>query len=596
MRSILFPLLALFLLSDFAFSQQWTDVHAPDLRMLTQGSPKQAREILWNLEQARVVFGHLLNRPKVNVNRPLLILGMQSADEIRALIGDRPMFPGGFAMAASDRNYLVIDLSSQDLSGIYRAYALLLLDANYPRAQSWFDEGLAQYIAGLRVESKKITEVAPPRVAEELASGPPQSVSQLISPNARSLPRFAASSWLLFRWLLENGQLEYVGPYLNQVMNRSIPPENAFRDVFSTTPEAVDTAIVQFMATAMSPKSAGQPTDMDPVTFTTAKFPLLEAQAIEARLRLDLPGQEDAAMSALRQMLARDPNNVEVNRGLGLASLRSGNLKDAADFIRRAIQLRDDDAYMNYLMAVLHNRGSGEAVQVDSEAPTIVMQCQRAIDRDPQLAVAYKLLAEALIATDHPDKALTTIRTGMSLSPRDEDMLLTFASVQIANKNFADARALLNFLQASDNRPVADRAREMLKIASNLKKADANEAAARRRYTDPTAPQWKPKPGEPDPTAALSADATPAQQQKPDTRKTLYLKGTLVGVHCPDDRSAELTVMAGRKTWKILVPDRSKALLIGVENFECGWSNIPVSINYKASGVNRGDLVSLEVD
>ena len=596
MRRILFPLFALLLLSGFALSQEWTDVRSPNLRMLTQGSSKQARDILWKLEQARIVFGHLLNRSKVNRNRPFLVLGLQSANEVRDLVGDHPMFTGGFAMAAGDRNYLVIDLSSQDLSGIYRAYALLLLDANYPKAQPWFDEGLAEYIAGLRSESKQITEVAPSSIAEELASGPPQSVSQLISPKARSVPRFAASSWLLFRWLLDNGQLESVGPYLNQVMNRSVPPENAFREVFSTTPEAVDSALVQFKSTAMVPKNVGLPTDLDPITFTTAKFPLAEAQAVEARFELDETGQSDAALSTLRQMLARDPNNVEVNRGLGLAYMRAGDLKNAGDFIRRAIEIRDDDGYMHYLLAVLHNRGSGEQVQVDSEGPTILMHCQHATDRDPELAVAYKLMAEAQISTGHPDKALATIRTGTSLSPRDDDMLLTFASVQIANKNFADARALLRFLQTSDNRTVADSAAQMMKVASAARKDEATLAEQRRRYTDPTAPQWKPKPGEPDPTTALNADAEPEPQQKPDTRKTQYLKGTLVGVQCPGDRSAELVVVANRKTWRFEVADRSKALLIGADNFECSWKNIPVSINFKASGVDKGDLVSLEVD
>jgi hypothetical protein len=44
------------------------------------------------------------------------------------------------------------------------------------------------------------------------------------------------------------------------------------------------------------------------------------------------------------------------------------------------------------------------------------------------------------------------------------------------------------------------------------------------------------------------------------------------------------------------VPDRSKAVLIGADNFQCEWKDVPVSVNYRASGAQQGDIVSLEVD
>ena len=36
-------------------------------------------------------------------------------------------------------------------------------------------------------------------------------------------------------------------------------------------------------------------------------------------------------------------------------------------------------------------------------------------------------------------------------------------------------------------------------------------------------------------------------------------------------------------------------LLIGADEFSCGWKNRPVAVNYKAGGKADGDLVSLEV-
>jgi hypothetical protein len=37
-------------------------------------------------------------------------------------------------------------------------------------------------------------------------------------------------------------------------------------------------------------------------------------------------------------------------------------------------------------------------------------------------------------------------------------------------------------------------------------------------------------------------------------------------------------------------------VLIGVDQFDCGWRNTAVSINYRSSGELQGDLVSLEAD
>ena len=89
--------------SACAWAQEWNEVRSQNLRMLTNGSTKQASAELWKLEQARVVFGHLLNRGKLNRNRPLMLLGLQSAAEVRALT-NAELVPGGFALSAKYRN------------------------------------------------------------------------------------------------------------------------------------------------------------------------------------------------------------------------------------------------------------------------------------------------------------------------------------------------------------------------------------------------------------------------------------------------------------------------------------------------------------
>ena len=591
MRRLLIIVPAILLFSTILSAQEWNDVRSPNLHILTNGSTKQATNALWKLEQLRVVFGHQLNRGKLNKNRPLLILGLESPAEVRELAGDAKPVPGGFAYSADDRNYLVIDLSATDWSGIYRAYALLLLDANYPRTQSWFDEGLAQYIGGLDIESKQISEGIPSRIANEVKTGELLPVEKLIGPNAQA-PQFAATSYVFVRWLIENGEFENAGPYFNQVMNRSVTPENAFQQVFSVTPAEMDAVLAKYRTTLGS-KAVAPTAEVDTLSFVPTKVADGEVKAIKEQVKLEQPSLQAAAFDALLKMQAQNADNVEVHRGLGIAYLRRGDMQNFADHIRRAIEIRDDSGMMHYFVAVWRNRGSREAVQVDSEGPTIMMQCEKALDLDPELAMAYQLLSEGQMATRHPEKALTTIRKGMLLAPRDERLMLTFASAQIANSKYDEVRGLLKFLETSENKSVSSRATEMMASANRLRKSEAHWTEQGMKYSDPTNPKWKPKEEE---ATAPKTEEKPAEVTKPDTRKTEYLKGTLVSVMCPDTRSAMLTVVANRKTWKFAVPDRSTALLIGADKFDCDWKNVRVSVNYRASGAAQGDLVSLEVD
>ncbi|HEU5400353.1 MAG TPA: tetratricopeptide repeat protein [Terriglobales bacterium] len=574
-------------------AQDWVAVRSPNLQILTDGDAKSAQTALWRLEQVRTQFGLMMNRKKVNRNRSLLIVGVRDETELNTYAGGKATLPGGFAMTAPDRDYLFVDLSENDWSGIYRSYALLLLDANYPKTQPWFDEGMAETLAGLNATEKVASLGVPPEVARSLQAGSVLPVSQLIALNVQQSPEFRATAWLLFRWLQESNQLEAAGQYFQQVMVQHVAPEQAFAQTFSISPHDLDAALQKFRATAVEPKRIEVPNALDKGTFASNKLSGVDAAALKAEFRLEHPDQRDRALSALKQLLANNHDNAEVNRGLGIAYFWEGDLKAAADYIRRAIELDNSSAEMHYLLAVYYNQGSRGAVQVDSAAPTILLQTEKAVAIDPELSDAYALMAQAQVAMENPAKAAQSMQRALALRPRDESLLLQFADVQIANSRFADAKALLNFLKTSDNREVASRATAMLGSAEKERKSETHWA--NQAYTDPTAPQWKRPEDENAKASAVTDDGSEKAAPKVDSRKVEYLKGTLLNVQC-SDKSATLKVASGKKTWTFSVPDRSKALLIGADNFQCGWRDVPVSVNFKASGNATGDIVSLEVD
>jgi tetratricopeptide (TPR) repeat protein len=573
------------------WAQEWVTVHSPNLRIFTDTDTKSAQTALWRLEQVRTQFGLMMNRKKVNRNRPLLIIGVRDQAELNSFAGGKPSPPGGLAYSTADRDYLLINLSASDWSATYRAYTLLLLNANYPRTQPWFDEGLSQTLGGLNVTEKSGALGAPPEVARTLQGGALVPVSRLIGAEAQQSPEFRATSWLLFRWLQESNQLQAAAQYFGQIKLQHVPPEQAFTQTFSISPKDLDAALQKFRTPAMTPKQIGVPVALDKQTFASNKVNEVDARALEEQFRLELPDQRERALAELKQLLAGNHDSLEVNRGLGIAYLREGDLKAAADFIRRAIEIEDTSAEMHYLLAVYYNQGSRGAVQIDSAAPTILLQTEKAVDKDAEFAEAYAQMASAQVAMQSPEKAAKSMKLALALSPRDEGLLLEFADVQIANSQFADAKALLNFLKTSDDKQIAQRATAMLADADKERKSQSKWA--QKAYTDPTAPQWKPPDKADAKTAAAQEDEDTAA--KPDSRKVEYLKGTLLNVECAD-KSATLKVTSGKKMWTFSILDRSKALLIGADNFECGWHDVPVSINFKASGATTGDIVSLEVD
>jgi Tfp pilus assembly protein PilF len=591
MRRTLLLLFSLCLvLSLRSNAQEWVEVHSPNLRIVTDGDAKLASNALWHLEQVRTEFGLILNRKKVSRNRPLLLIGLRNSAEFQSYAGGRTTLPGGFAVSGADNNYLVMDLSATDWSGVYRSYALLLLNANYPKTQPWFDEGVAQLLAGMNVTEKMGEFRAPAEVEKVLQGGSLVPVAQLISPGTQQSPEFRATSWLLFRWLQESNLLEASAQYFGQVMVQHVPPAQAFQQSFSIAPSDLDAALAKFRTTAMTPKRLEVPAPLDKLTFVPVKLTDIDARAYQAQYRLEIPSERPRALKELLDLLSKNHDNVEVNRGLAMAYLREGDLKSCADFTRRAIELKDDSAKMHYLLALYFNQGSNGPIQVDSAVPTILLQTDKAVTLDPEYSDAYILMAEAHVSMNRADLAARSMSKAMALRPRDESLLLTFASVQIANSKFTEAKQLLEFLKTSDDKGVAQRATEMLATADSTRKTERKWA--NKGYVDPTADKWKATKPASDEASKETAEAKPDQ---PDTRKVEYLKGILLNVQCAE-KSATLRVSSAKKTWTFNVADRSKALLIGADSFECGWKGVPVSVNFKSSGGQQGDVVSLEVD
>src|SRR4051794_31577152 len=116
-------------LSAFA---QWSEVKSQNFTVVTNGSANQARDVAARFEQMRALFGSLFKRTKVTLPVPLTVIAFRNSGDLRK---NSPMFNGkpielaGFYQMGEDRNFIALDLSTEDsYEVVFHEYAHMLLN------------------------------------------------------------------------------------------------------------------------------------------------------------------------------------------------------------------------------------------------------------------------------------------------------------------------------------------------------------------------------------------------------------------------------------------------------------------------------------
>src|SRR5437868_6249067 len=216
----------------------WTEVRTPHFVLMTDAGEKKGREVGLRFEQMRSVFGTLLQRAKINIPVPTEIIAFRNHGEIEKYAGlfhGKPVEVAGFFQPGQDRNFIAVDLSSEDpYEVVFHEYAHMLLNANYPRTQVWFDEGFAEYFSATQITNK---EVAVGGAHEghalllnesrwfplaDLFQVTPGSRVYNESGDHRSL--FYAESWVVVHYIFDRQKLADAAKYFDLVENEKISP------------------------------------------------------------------------------------------------------------------------------------------------------------------------------------------------------------------------------------------------------------------------------------------------------------------------------------------------------------------------------------
>jgi Flp pilus assembly protein TadD len=587
--------------------QQWIEVDSPHFSVATDGGEKRAREVALRFEQMRMAFGVLFQ--KVNVNTaPLQIIAFRNGKELRQispLYNGKPIELAGLFLgngggsrpgSIPERQYIALDLSAEDNWGtVFHEYAHLLINSNFPPSPVWFDEGFAEYCSSLKVDKKEVAiGLVKPELPQILNQNRWLKLVDLFSvkhdskiynrDDRRSV--FYAQSWITIHYFMSKQMMKQVSAFVTLAEDQHVPVPEAIRRGFGMEPEALEKAIEgYFHNSGVTYYRAPAPPGADTVSVTSRPLGELDVKTVMADLDFHTRDYHQRGIAGFQEVLAKQPENVVANRGLGYEALQRNDWDKAGEYFRRAAAQDVKDPQVHYLLAMMLTR-NGMSTANEGDLETIKKELNAAIALDAGYADAYNLLGITLTSAGDQKGAIAALAKAIQLSPRNPWYSGNLVNAYMRAEDFEHAIPLLREMQKSSEPQIAAMASQQLKQLEDYQSMVRQHAASATRVEAPAETveiRETPRPPEP--------QATP--QSAP---QVLFMHGTLVSVDCSAPPAATFIISSGGKQWKLVAPQQKKVVLMGAEEISCSWTNRKVAVNYRKTGNDTGSLVSLELE
>jgi hypothetical protein len=373
--SHLAPLLVIFLCAIPVPSAEppWLEVHSAHFTVITDAGEKKGREVALRFEQMRAVFGALLGKDRLNQPVPLTILAFandrtyyQVAPLRRGQTKEvQPIDVPGFFLPGEDQDFIVLNLmEDESWRAVAHDFAHMLLNYNYPPAQGWFDEGLAEYFSSIRADNRQVEIGGDPEVGSPAAANLPgnqgearplKSLTELLSTQAwLSIPElfttkldtspynesthrslYYAESWMVMHYLLHEKKLPETGAYFDLVLNQHVIVGDAIQKAYGMTSAQLEQAVKDYFhsqAALLAALDAGQqknparsgnaanvepayrfpvPVGPDDSVITARPLPEGDARALYAGVAIRIPERRESGLKEL-QALATTPTAVDL--------------------------------------------------------------------------------------------------------------------------------------------------------------------------------------------------------------------------------------------------------------------------------------------
>lgn len=630
---------------------KWLEVRSAHFTVVTDAGDKRGREVALRMEQMRAVFGQLLKKDKLKMSVPITVIALKSDKQYGVIAPAKQTMAASFFVPGTDRIYIVLNLFEVDpWRAVAHALGHYYVNYNYPPAQGWFDEGLAEYFGSIRVDNKDVEIGGDPELSPEWyedvfdevrhVGNAPQSLTQLVSsPIWLSMvdlftmkhdtsgqregshhTLYYAQSWMVMHYLINKNKMPEAGVYFDLVLNQKVPVEKAMVQAFDMSPQQMEDAVrsyfnsVSSLGVALDQSKSPQPqADVPQPYHFAAPFgpdeigmtvsPLLdaEARAVFGDAMARIPEHRDQALHDLHQLTGAPNDNEPARRALAWDHVQQKQFDAAAEELDKATELNARDPWIWYYRSALKYR-KAQATGQDMEGLANMMQDLRAVvDWYPDLADAYNMLGVARVEGGGANSALDVQRLAISLAPRNLEYQFNLGQIYVMGKKWDQAREVFTRLKSSPDPRAAAAAKRQLDDLATLQKYGVRPQHPGETQT-PAGAASAPGAGGPATAKASSDDEDsdeppkPAAVAKPAVQGPVeFLKGKLANSDCSKPPEAILTVVFQMKTYKLHTPDYKSLLVIGGDEFSCEWKNRAIAVNYRATGKNQGELVSVEV-
>jgi tetratricopeptide (TPR) repeat protein len=350
----------------------WIEVHSTHFTVITDAGEKRGKEVALRFEQMRAVFAILLTKDRLNQPLPMTILAFKNDKDYYQLaplthvVGQaqgQPTNVPGFFLPGEDQNFIALNLFEPGpWLAVAHDFAHMLLDDNYPPAQGWFDEGLAEYFSSIRVDDKRVEIGGDPELHASTTTDlldnqhethPPKSLTELLGAQVwLSLPDlftmkhdtsadkpghnegthhtlYYAESWMVMHYLLHEKKLPETGTYFDLVLNQHLPVEDAVQKAYGVSSTQLEQAVKDYFhgqtklgvaldaarlktsdpaaANSAQPYQFPAPVGPDDVAITSKPLPEADARALYAEIEIRIPDRREAGLKELHALATTPP-------------------------------------------------------------------------------------------------------------------------------------------------------------------------------------------------------------------------------------------------------------------------------------------------
>ena len=469
-----------------ASDRTWLQIRSAHFRVVTDASEKRGIEVAAHCEQMRAAFSLLMAKSTADDPAPLLIFALKSQQEVDELAQSRgrKLRHSGIFFPGTDQSFILLDVSGDPWHTVFHEYAHELLHANTSAAvQTWFEEGFAEYFSTLTA-NRKNTEIGQVPVGELQflrQNGKMMRLADLVRVDQNSeiynrngplQAAFYAQSWLLVHYLFDHQLINRAQSFF-LAMAAGTSLEQALMNAFGMRTEALEQELLsyargeRFRFFSLPSVHAEEPPPMvERMNEITASALRLEIRwhAWPERSR----GNAEPYVNEYRALLAQDPANSSVLRGLGLALMEAGDYPQSLEYLRRAVEIEPGSALNHHALAELLRAMDSSAAEGSDHGLSVDREATACTALEPHFADAYQLRASAHARHGDFDGAASLMRQAIVLSPRTEGYKLNLADLELKVRDYGPALALLHQLQNSRDPEVVKRAEYFLSAQQSL--------------------------------------------------------------------------------------------------------------------------------